>query len=97
MPGNVKSRAEMHSAARYAPALSHPILDAIAEAAENDRPNGAMVELTKSVVQSIESKAELSMLFADLICALNGTDWLPFVAGVIGSQFDAPRTSHEAE
>lgn len=68
--------------AHYIPELSHPILDVIF-AVEHD--TAALRTAIIAALDKVHRESELCWLYADLICALNGTDWLPLVAGLIGS------------
>jgi hypothetical protein len=75
---------------RYVPLLSHPIFDAIAALQEGNIINqGGVVEACEAAASQIQSPEELGWLYADLICALNGSDWLPFVSGVLNSRLTA--------
>jgi hypothetical protein len=62
---------------RYASALSNPILAAIADG-RND-----VADVVRAAARATRTRYELAKLFSDLACNLNGTDYLPFVTGII--------------
>jgi hypothetical protein len=73
-----KSRQQRFDAARYAPELSWPILDTLG--------TPACAEAVKQSAHRLKSPIEQARLYGDLICALNGTDQLPWIAGLLWAE-----------
>ena len=69
---------------RYAPVISNPVIDAVADLMEGSKRDD-LKEVVRHAVSLTRGRYEVGLLFADLICALNGTAYLPLVAGMIQS------------
>lgn len=83
-------RTSRREAARYLPEVSWAILDTILDGGPEE-----IAAAVKSAAQTIGSSTQWAWLYADLICALNGSDFLPYTAGLLASQLVPPE--HEIQ
>lgn len=84
MPPDVLRKEAMHHAARYCSELSWPILDALAAASEiRGEHLRALDSACINAIQQASTPFVLAALFGDLVCALNGTDALLWVTGML--------------
>lgn len=97
MPENKKAdellKAARRERARYAPELSWPILDAIADM--RGQLNSRVLDTIEATAAKLDTPGSVALLYADLICALNGLDWLPFISDVLLSRLWCPKVASD--
>lgn len=96
MPSKESEPRIRRGSGKYAPAISNPVIDAVADIAEG-KIREDLRDVVQNAVARTKGRYELGLLFGDLICCgLNGDDYLLLLAGMIQSNLAARPAGEES-